>query len=318
MSTTVLITAGGTGSAFRLSETVKQHFPGYRLVISDTNPEELVASAVNADVFYRVPPVKEKGYRDHMYALLKECGADVIIPLIPWEQEFFAPDCSEFAALGVKSAAAELKTLELNDKKHLYEICASLDIPTVPLLTYGSIPEGERIIVKERSGFGSLGIRRMKAGELGADPGDGYVIQPDLSGKGSLPDAVEEVTLECVLSAGKLYTIARRRLEAKGGVCTKADFLPAEAFIGAAEKLTKAFAFPPAFNLQFVHAGDEWLLMDVNLRLAAGGSASEAAGFQISRALVALLTGKEADSAWLKRDESVKTVLRVYREVVVR
>jgi hypothetical protein len=78
----ILITAGGTGSGWRISKTVKQYFPGdAELIITDTNPRELVAAATIADAFFQVQPVNAPCYAENMYSLLQQEKIDAIIPL---------------------------------------------------------------------------------------------------------------------------------------------------------------------------------------------------------------------------------------------
>ena len=83
-------------------------------------------------------------------------------------------------------------------------------------------------------------------------------------------------------------------------------------------RFTELLPFPPIFNIQFVRKGNKWLVMDVNLRLAAGTGLSAAAGFDVVRALLASLAGKKINEKWLHIDPTAETVLRVYREVTIK
>lgn len=324
----ILVTAGGTGSGWRISKTVKQYFPeDAELIITDINPRELVAAATIADAFFQVPPVNDPSYVETMYSLLKEEHIDGIIPLIPWEQSYFAQDREAFAKLGVKSASPLMRTEALlNDKKSLYEFCRAHDIPTVPLYQPGekdfSIEETAAYIIKKRDGFGAMGLRYVSGRELAEEAEridwKEAVLQPDLRGRGDLPGQIQEVTVEGYCDGKRVKSFVRQRLEAKSGVCTKAAFPKLPELQQCVERFTNLCAFPPAFNIQFVKCDGEWLVMDVNLRIAAGGGLSEAAGFQLSRALVANVLGYPVPEEWLTPDPTVKHVLRVYQEVVVR
>ncbi|MBP3297296.1 MAG: hypothetical protein J6M27_12015 [Lachnospiraceae bacterium] len=324
----ILITAGGTGSGWRISKTVKQYFPeDAELIITDTNPRELVAAATIADAFFQVQPVNAPCYAENMYSLLQQEKIDAIIPLIPWEQALFAQDREEFAALGVTSASPLMRTEELlNDKQNLFDFCRKNHIPTVPLYRPGkdgfAIDDDAEYVLKKRDGFGAMGLRHILGAELKARieqiDWNEMVLQPDLRGRGDLPGQIEEVTVEGYCDGKTVSTFVRQRLEAKSGVCTKAAFPKLPELQERVEYFTKLCEFPPAFNIQFAKCDGEWLVMDVNLRIAAGGGLSEAAGFQLSRALIAHLLGYEVPKSWLTPDPTVKHVLRVYQEVVVR
>ena len=175
--------------------------------------------------------------------------------------------------------------------------------------------------IKEKNGFGSMGARRIKGSDIKRIDSsllDRIVVQEDCTGKGSRADKLEEVTAECFYDGIDCSIAIRERLEAKSGVCTKARFLKIPEVEKVIKRFTELLPFPPVFNIQFVHRDDEWLVMDVNLRLAAGTGLSAAAGFDTVRALLAWILGEQIDPSWLTVDESVKTVLRVYKEVTVR
>ena len=306
---------------------MKQFFPeDVELVITDINPRELVAAATIADAFFRVPPVNDPSYTETMYGLLKREGVDAIIPLIPWEQAYFAQDRKEFAELGITSASPLMRTERLlNDKQSLYDFCRKNDIPAVPVYRpeEGFVPE-ERAgyVIKKKDGFGSMGLRFVSGRELMVQPDlidlNDAVLQPDLRGRGDLPGQIQEVTVEGYCDGQSVRSFVRQRLEAKSGVCTKAAFPHLPELQRRVEQFAGLCVFPPAFNIQFAKCDGEWLAMDVNLRIAAGGGLSEAAGFQLSRALVAHLLGYPVPEEWLTPDPTVKHVLRVYQEVVVR
>ena len=324
----ILITAGGTGSGWRISKTVKQYFPEEaELILTDINPRELVAAATIADAFFQVRPVNDPTYAESMYSLLQREKIDAIIPLIPWEQALFARDREEFAKLGVTSASPLMRTEALlNDKQNLFDFCRKNKIPTVPLYRPGKdgfeIDEQADYVLKKRDGFGAMGLRHICGADLKAQlqqiDWNETVLQPDLCGRGNLPGQIEEVTVEGYCDGKTVKTFVRQRLEAKSGVCTKAAFPKLPKLQECVEHFTELCEFPPAFNIQFAKCDNEWLVMDVNLRIAAGGGLSEAAGFQLSRALIAHLLGYDVPDAWLTPDLSVKHVLRVYQEVVVR
>ncbi len=84
------------------------------------------------------------------------------------------------------------------------------------------------------------------------------------------------------------------------------------------QKIVELLEMPMVFNVQFVHHDGCWKVMDVNLRLAAGTGLSNAAGFQLIRALLAGLLGMTTNEEWFQTDESIRTILRVYQEISVR
>lgn len=315
------VTAGGTGSAWHIASIAKKYYADkITLYISDINEAKLVASSTLADFFFQVPLVKEAGYAEYMYRLLKEHQIDVIIPLIPWEQRFFAPDLPAFASLGIKSIAPVGVTDNLlNDKNNLYRFCVSHEIPIIRQYEKEELEAEQIYFCKPAEGFGAMDARKMSGREIlercGTDAMDWerMVVQEYCEEDG----IVREVTVEAFWDQKKLRTICRRRLESKGGVCTKAEVLKLPETDAVIKKMTDLLELPMVFNIQFVHYHDCWKVMDVNLRLAAGTGLSNAAGFQLIRALLAALLGEPVEEEWLQVDEGIKTILRVYQEIVI-
>lgn len=317
----VWVTAAGTGSAFHICTIAKEHFADeIELFVSDINEPFMVAASALADHFFKVPPVKDAGYKDLMYKLLKENEIDLIIPLIPWEQPLFAKDNQEFAELNIATLAPDTATDErLNDKESLAVFCQEMGIPTIRIYSCdewkkGLIPEDSQVFLKAKAGFGSMGARKLWAKELTEADFKDCVVQ-EFCGTES---GTDEITVEVFNGSGKLYSIARRRLESKSGVCTKAEIVDAPELEAVIKKLVDTLSLPVVFNVQFVQHENQWKLMDCNLRLAAGTGLSHAAGFQLIRGMFASFLGQNVEDSWFETEKGIRTILRVYREIVIR
>ena len=104
----------------------------------------------------------------------------------------------------------------------------------------------------------------------------------------------------------------------KSGVCVKMIPYNTDVFYPIVERLVLSMDMPIAFNLQFFKTDNVWKLFDCNLRLGAGTALSTAAGFQLTRAFIAELIGEKVLEEWFEVDSKVKSVLRVYEEVVIK
>lgn len=110
----------------------------------------------------------------------------------------------------------------------------------------------------------------------------------------------------------------RERVVTKSGVCTKMRPLHIPEIEDYICTLTGLLPCPATFCAQFMQHCGRWNLIDCNLRIGAGTAMASAAGFQLVRAFWANLCGQPVPDEWLQADPTVKTVLRVYQEVVVR
>ena len=63
---------------------------------------------------------------------------------------------------------------------------------------------------------------------------------------------------------------------------------------------------------------NNWCITDCNLRIGAGTALSTKIGFQLTRALLASLSGKKVENSFFNIDHSIKSVLRVYDEIAIK
>lgn len=314
------VTAGGTGSAWHICQIVKKHYADeIELFVSDINDAELVAASTLADNFFKVPPIRQEGYADYMYQLLQDNHIDVIIPLIPWEQPLFSPDREQFQKLGIRSLAPVMNTSRcLNDKTALSRFCETNAIPTIKIFSWQDMEKGHikpesTYFAKAIDGFGAAGSRKILGKDITKDDFRNSVIQEYCGDE----KGIQEITVEAFWNQGSLHTVARERLETKSGVCTKAKICQVPEAEQVISKMVGLLEFPMVFNVQFIRHEDIWKVMDVNLRLAAGTGLSCAAGFQLIRAALAALTGKEIKEEWFEINPGIKSILRVYQEVII-
>ncbi len=308
----ILVTAGGTATAWHITQTAKEFFPHeLEIQVCDTNEPEYVPAVTSAAKVHKVPPVISPDYPDMIGMIIDDEHINCIIPLIPREAYLFAGDGDFIKQHNVLSAAPELKTTELlADKQNMYKTLTSLGIPTPRVYTKDELSDSEIYLLKPRLGFGSSGIRVIHGNEPVPDD---CVVQEYCHG-----DDYDEITVEIYNGKAGLHIFARRRVATKAGVCVKMEPVDPAPFFPYIQKLVTSVACPAAFNVQFLQNEGEWKLFDCNLRPGAGTALSTAAGFQLVRAFLAELAGLPVDEEWFRIDDSVRTVLRVYQEIVVR
>lgn len=311
----LLITAGGTATAWHICNIIKEFYKEeIQIYICDINNRELVPAALLCDRYFKVPLAKEPNYYTYMYHLLVEEKIDIIMPLLPYELELFSSDNKELKAAGIITTAPSLLTInQLNDKENMFNFCQKYDIPTIDLVSFHQLDADKKYLMKPKIGFGSLDIRVCFGKEIKEEYYEHYIVQElcDTDGK------VREVTAEIFNRNNGLKIMCRERIEIKSGVCTKMKVIRDDSMNDIIEKMVHAIECPTAFNVQFILDENAWKLMDVNLRLGAGTPLSTSAGFQLTRALLAVLLHYEIEEEWFNIDEQIKTVLRVYSEVKV-
>lgn len=312
----ILITAGGTATAWHICTIIKRYFDeDFEIHLCDINPPELIPAEIYSQVYHRVPPINDPKYMEHMYSLLKRESIDIIIPLIDFDLFLFPSDSPRLQKLGVVSTAPPLHTVRiLSDKRSLYHFLHSQGLPTPMVYQVDEVDPHETYAVKSAIGFGSRNFCVMKGSDILASEMDSDVIIQEFCAP---VNDTHEITAEIFCFGGSLKIFCRERIEVKAGVCTKMKPFFDQSIELSLNKLVKSISCPTAFCVQFLYNKGRWEIIDCNLRLGAGTALSSAIGFQLTRALLLTLLNKPVPNDIFIVNPSVKSVLRVYDEVVI-
>ena len=309
----ILVTAGGTAIAWHICKICRQYFRNKtEIYICDINEPYLVPASTLAKDTFKVPQASDNSYLDNIESIVKKNRIDIIIPLIPNELVKLSSDSDFITSTGLKTASVSKKTIiNLSDKYLMLKTLNSQKISTPRVFSAEETETDKEYFIKPRLGFGSLNTSVLFGKQIKANSvSDSFVIQEKC-------DCSEEVTVE-VFNGDKLKVFARKRVATKSGVCVKMIPVDNSPFIPIVQKLVVSMDMPIAFNLQFLYDDKTWKLFDCNLRLGAGTALATAAGFQLTRAFIAELINEPVLDEWFDIDKSVKSVLRVYNEVVLR
>ena len=311
----ILITAGGTATAWHICTVIKQYFSNeVELHLCDINPSDLVPATILADKFHVVPPIKTEGYEEYMYSLLQREMIDIIIPLIDYDLEIFCSDNTSLKEIGVISTAPSKAVVNLlSNKKNMYHFLKEHNIPTPKLYDVNRIDVEEKYVLKSDVGFGSSSVRVVRGYEIPS-----LIKNDDIIQKFCDDEDHFEVTAEVFCHNERVEVFCRERRETKAGVCTKMKPIHDNRITSSIFRLASLLPLPRAFCIQFMYHNSQWEIIDCNLRLGAGTALSTAIGFQLTRAFIASLLGKEITDDLFDVDPSVKSVVRVYDEVVLR
>ncbi|MBQ0067168.1 MAG: ATP-grasp domain-containing protein [Phascolarctobacterium sp.] len=315
----MLVTAGGTAIAWHISEIIKQFFNSkIDLYLCDTNESNLVPASINAVKTFKVPAANSDTYCECLTNIIKNNKIDVIVPLLPIENIIFAKDSDLVKKLNIISLAATLDATEkLTNKEKMYNFLSKIEIPSPQLFSFNDLSNDVEYIIKPKFGFGSRDIKIMKGKDIinnwGSFDSTINIIQEYCRGSD-----YDEVTVEIFNDSNRLKLFARRRLLVKAGVCVKTEIVDSSIFYPMIRKLVTSVELPYAFNVQFLLHNGIWKLYDCNLRLAAGTGLATAAGFQLTRAMLAKVVGEVIDDNFFNIHNNIKKILRVYKEIIIK
>lgn len=312
----ILITAAGVVTVWHMVNVIEKYFStDYEIHLCDINPEELVPASVKAYKFHQVPLSISSEYYGCMLNLLEREKIDIIVPLLNRDLELWSSDNEDLKRLNVITTGPIKSTYyALDNKETLYYTLMGLELPCLKLYKFPELEENAEYIVKPKIGGGAKGVMLLKGREISESDFTENVVQrycKDTENYG-------EITAEVYNYKGVVRIIQRRRVAIRQGVCTKAVRVYYDEIDKCIKKLISKFECPVTMCIQFLYDGKHWCMNDCNLRLGAGTALSTGFGFELVRAMLATLADGQPHPEYLEIDDTVKAVVRVYDEIVMR
>jgi hypothetical protein len=316
MSKNILLSAGGTATAWHLASLISEKFRSYfNLFVCDINPPHLIPASRLAQRYFQVPRIDNPDYHSRMLELFDEHGIDIYVPLIDADVHRFPIDATELVSRGVRSTGIlSSASAVIGNKRTLSAFLESHGFCTPRTVSLEDVARqpGRKFFIKPEQGFGSRSARVVEAEEvLRAVAGEPGLLVQELCGG-------PEVTVE-VFNRGAVLSLCRERLETKAGVCTKARVFEDDALHSLAERLCGVLDLPIAFCFQvMLGPAGEWLITDLNPRLGAGTALSTAYGWSLASAALTCWGDLPLDpQQFLRTLPGSKYVVRVYQEKVM-
>jgi len=144
-------------------------------------------------------------------------------------------------------------------------------------------------IIKPRTGSGSKGTHKLEnQKDLDYYKKEGSFISEFIEGQEYVVDGVSD------LKGKVIACLPRIRIEAKGGICTKAQTIKDKDLEQTAKKIAETLKMVGAWNIQFIKNKKRIVVIDVNNRLPSGGTPLDvASGLNIPDIMVRLALGEK-------------------------
>ena len=311
----LFLLSAGTNACYHIAKHLKQDFPNeFELFGADTNESFLIPSYPYLDKIYRVPPSIDPAYYQHMLAIFDETKPQFVLPSFDLDQQLFYDGNPDLTSRAITSLGIPDSTRKFyQNKLAIYQTLAETGLPVPQLFTKKSVKENDTYCLKPLTGVGSVGVCFKTGKEIQAlTELDDFLIQSCCHGP--------EFTVECFIYDKQFSAVSRQRLATKSGVCTKTKITAQPQLVELAKKFAQVIQTPHFFNLQFMqNAQGQWVITDVNLRLAGGMGLSHAAGWNETAALAQLMKGNVAhifDTLPIKLPEQY--VVKAYTDIVTK
>lgn len=310
---TLLLLTCGTNACYHIAKHLKELYKSrIRIVGTDINKPWMIATQPYLDAFYQCPKTGSDNYKDFILEICDKEKVNYLMPSFDADQMLFYQGVSELkqreiVSLGIPQAVSVI----YRSKEEMNQFLENHQLPVPRFYQVNEVEDDNTYFCKPKNGVGSVGIKKLTGKEIKRADTDGLIIEEVCS--------EPEVTLECFNYKGKVYSVARERLDAKAGVCTKARVYWDEELQTIAQRFAETIELPYVFNLQFMNnkAGQK-VITDVNLRTAGGMSLSCAAGWDEAAALGKILLGEQDIAATLEAPKRNVYVVRAYTDIVTK
>lgn len=309
----VLLLSSGTNACYHFAKTVKENFKNQIFIVgADINEKYLIPTCRYLDKFYKVPYSSDEKYYDVILDICKNENIDYILPSFDSDQKLFYEGNADLKNLEVKSLGISREALAAYDNKiTMNKFLAENGFKIPRIFDINALEDKVEYFVKPVNGVGSQGALVLEGSKIKMRGDDKIIIQEKCN--------EPEITLECFCYESDFRSIARERIAAKSGVCTKTRIFNSFELNDIGYRFAKKLKTPYCFNLQFMkNQNDEYVITDVNLRLAGGMSLSAAAGWNEVIALSKIILNKSKDEIFETLPVEIKPqcVVRAYTDIV--
>lgn len=311
----LLILTCGTNANYHIAKLLKSKFANsFHIIGTDINPRWQISTSPYLDSFHQSPATSDKGYYPYILNVCQKEHVNYILPSFDDDQQLFYDGNPDLTAMGVHSLGINSQLKELyRSKENMNAFLLKNHLPVPRFYSFNEIKIGKDVFVKPIKGVGSVGARKMR----------GEDITQAIASCNVLEEVCQEpeITLECFVYKGTVYSVARQRIAQRNGVCVKAKVYDDKKLTFIAQQFADSLPLPHIFNLQFMrNSMGEYVITDVNLRTAAGMSMSYAAGWDEISALANIMLN-HSDEDITKHIQPVKHeqyVMRAYTDIVTK
>jgi carbamoyl-phosphate synthase large subunit len=289
---TVLVTSAGSAPAVAVMAALReqQEIP-VRVVAADMDP--LSVGFHLSDAGLLVPPAGDPTFVDFMLSVCHEQGVEVVFPIIDEELQVFADAAPRFAERGIAVITNAPEVVRVaRDKWLTYGWCRQHEVlaPRTWLAAEPPAAPTLPLVVKPRSGRGSVGVQVMRTAE---ELRERLAREPELLVQEFIEGPEFTVDILADREGRVLSAVPRERLMVKAGMCVKGRTVNDPRLLELSVHVAEEFGLTPRGNVQFCRSvrDGEYYLIEVNAKFGAGLPLTTAAGVNMPLLLLKMLRG---------------------------
>lgn len=277
----ILVTAIGSFSADCVINTLRRN--GHFVIGTDIYPSEWHAVSKDCNAVYQVPfATNEKEYIDFLLNICIKHNVQYFFPLTDLEIDVLNKYREVFGSINVILCIQSIECLAIARNKYkmycLFKEDPIVNVPKTVLLNKFSNDIAFPIIAKPVNGRSSEGLKKIYECEelLCIKDTDNYIVQELLEGNVFTVDYVRNA------QSGKDFAVPREELlRTKNGAGTTVRIVPDEKLMDITSYIGQRLGVNGCVNMEYIHCGNAYYLIDINPRFSAGIAFSNFIGWDM-------------------------------------
>ena len=274
-----LITAIGSMSADAVISSLRENFPGCKIIGTNLYPGEWLHQAGNVDATYKVPAATEVNYVASIADIIRARNIDMVIPLTDPEVDALSENRETLEASSAMLALCKNEVISICRNKELIYNHFS-EHPRVKTIRSYSVKEAIEkdlnfpVVAKPKKGRSSEGLKYITSSrELSILDEKYYIVQEFINGPVITVDFVRD-------QWNNMVCIPRKELiRSSNGAGLSVEIFRDKAIQGLITDIAEDLDITGCMNIEFMYSEGSYYLMDINPRFSAGIGFSKLAGY---------------------------------------
>ncbi|TAN14240.1 MAG: ATP-grasp domain-containing protein [Chitinophagaceae bacterium] len=273
-----LITAIGSMSADAVICSLRENFPGCEITGTNLYPAEWLYEAGIVDATYKVPMATEVNYVESIADIIRARNIDMVIPLTDPEVDVLSENRETLEAFSAVLALCKNEVISVcRDKELLYNrFTRHPGVQTIRSYSVSEVIEKDLnfpMVAKPKKGRSSEGLKYIASRKELFLLDEKYMVQEFIRGTIITVDFVRDPWNNTVC-------IPRKELiRSSNGAGLSVEIFRDKAIGELINEIAEDLGITGCMNIEFIHSGDSYYLMDINPRFSAGIGFSKLAGY---------------------------------------
>lgn len=311
MSNMINILILSCGTRNKVVQYFKKELGNRGLVIA-TDCSELAPALYDADRYFIVPRMDEKGYLDGILSICKENNIKAVLSLIDPELSLLAEHKQDFLDIGTTPIISDYEVVEMCfDKYVMYEFLTKNEFKTMRSYVdkevfYKDVEAGVinyPVFIKPVKGSASININNVKSKEeveLLFERFDNLMIQEFIDGIEYGADVYIDM-----ISCEPVAIFIKEKISMRAGETDKSVSVKDDKLLELIKRFVKKVGFKGILDIDIFKVNDEYYISEVNPRFGGGYPHAYECGVNVPKMIINNINGNVNEDVIGQYEEDV-------------